>query len=238
MRSLPLQVAHFTVFKYNDLNTRTGGTESMNWAAIDELAAKLMINRKAHRERERGFVYYHGKRVGNSAMELRRLLFPDHPELDDALRLAGMFHDVGKGLSPHGRYGSVIFTEALHDIVDDKDLIAFCSDMILHHGDRQTDPSPFNISTQLLQDADMLDHSGSYGVWMCAQFYSVFDGCMTDGVKFNAETSEKYYADNVDLLNFDLSKSIFRDKIDAENAFFARAAYEAEGLFPGISNIQ
>ncbi|MDO4741301.1 MAG: hypothetical protein Q4A66_11575, partial [Eubacteriales bacterium] len=75
------------------------------------------------------------------------------------------------------------------------------------------------------------------GVWINAQYYSYFDGCMSDGVRFHAETAEKYYEDNVGLLNFELSKKIFRDKIDAEKAFFRRAAYEAEGLFPGISSL-
>jgi len=206
-----------------------------NWTAIDELAATLMKNRKAHKERERGFVYYHGKRVANSAVELRKLVFPDDASHDDALRLAGMFHDVGKGLSPHAQYGSVIFPEAVKELVDNKELIHQCADMIAHHGMRQIGESPYDVWTQLLQDADLLDHSGCYGVWMCAQFYSYFDGCMTDGVKFHAATAEKYYQDNVDLLNFDISKKIFRDKVDAEKVFFARAAFEAEGLFPGYS---
>jgi len=209
----------------------------MNWAAIDEQAAKLMKTRKAHKERERGFVYYHGKRVANSAMELRRLIFPDHPEWDELLRLAGMFHDVGKGLSPHAKFGAVIFPEAIEGLVEDADLIRHAAEMISHHGDRQADASPYDIQTQLLQDADLLDHSGCYGVWMCAQFYSYFDGCMTDGVEFHKQTAEKYYEDNVDLLNFELSRKIFRDKVDAEKAFFERAAYEAEGLFPGISKL-
>lgn len=207
--------------------------DGMDWAAIDERAAKLMKTRKAHRERERGFVYYHGKRVANSALELRRLILPEDPSGDTALRLAGMFHDVGKGLSPHAQYGAVILPEAVKDLVDDEELIRQAAQMIAHHGDRQIGESPYDIWTQLLQDADLLDHSGSYGVWMNAQFYSYFDGCMTDGAKYHAETSEQYFSDNVDLLNFDISKKIFRDKVDAEQAFFKRAALEAEGLFPG-----
>lgn len=211
---------------------------NMKWVELDEVAAKLMKTRKAHKERERGFVYYHGKRVANSALELRKLLFPDDASGDDALRLAGMFHDVGKGLSPHAQYGSVIFPEAVKGLVEDDALIRQAAQMIAHHGDRQIGPSPYDKWTQLLQDADLLDHSGCYGVWMCAQFYSYFDGCMADGVQFHAETSEKYYEDNVGLLNFELSKKIFRDKVDAEQTFFKRAAYEAEGLFPGLNELK
>ena len=107
--------------------------DGMNWNEIDALAAKLMKNRKEHRERERGFIYYHGKRVGNSAVELRKLIIPDDASHDDALRLSGMFHDVGKGLSPHAQYGSVIFPEAIKDFVSDEALIHQCADMIAHH---------------------------------------------------------------------------------------------------------
>lgn len=207
----------------------------MDWIAIDELAAKLMKNRKAHKERERGFVYYHGKRVGSSAIELRKLVLPQDGSGDDMLRLAGMFHDVGKGLSPHARFGAPIFIEAMKGYVDDEALVLKCAEIISHHGDRQPEESPYDIWTQLIQDADLLDHSGSYGVWMNAQFYSYFEGCMSDGAKYHSETSEQYYQDNVGLLNFEISRKIFRDKINAEQAFFKRAAIEAEGLFVGIS---
>lgn len=210
----------------------------MDWLELDALAAKLMKNRKVHRERERGFVYYHGKRVANSALELRKLILPDDPSGDDALRLAGMFHDVGKGMSPHERYGAVVFVEAMKGIIPNEDFVRRCADMIAVHPYRQEGRSPYDIWTQLLQDADCLDHSGCYGVWMNAQYYSVFEGCMTDGAKQHLETSEKYYEDNVNLLNFDISKKIFRNKIDSEQAFFRRAALEAEGLFPGFPSIK
>lgn len=207
----------------------------MDWAQLDGVAVKLMKNRKEHRERERGFIYYHGRRVARSALELRRLVLPDDDSGDDALRLAGIFHDVGKGLSPHAAYGAAILPTAVQGLVP-AELAQRAAEMIAHHCMRQVEPSPFDLWTQLLQDADLLDHSGCYGVWMNAQFYSVFDGCMTDGVQFHAQTSEKYYEDNVDLLNFAISKKIFRDKVNFEQEFFRRAALEAEGLFLGVSD--
>ncbi len=200
----------------------------MDWMAIDEQAAKLMKNRKAHRERERGFVYYHGKRVANLAIELRKVILPDDDSGDDVLRLAGMFHDLGKGLSPHALYGSVLLPTAVEGLVPE-DIAKRASEMIALHGARQIEPSPYDVWTQLLQDADLLDHSGCYGVWMCAQYYSFYDGCLSDGVEFHQQTGEKYYEDNVNLLNFEISKKNLRERIDFEHAFFRQAAIEAAG---------
>lgn len=195
----------------------------MNWDTLDALAAKLMKNRAPHRERERGFVYYHGKRVGNSAIELRKLVLPDDPSGDDAVRLAGMFHDVGKGISPHERFGAAIFREAVKDILE-PEFVERVAAMIAVHPDRRPEQVDYDAWTRLLQDADMLDHSGCYGIWMGAQFYSVNEGDMEDSVRYHEENNEKYYSENVSKLNFDISREIFRDKIDAENAFFKRAA--------------
>lgn len=202
----------------------------MNWVELDELAAKLMKRRKEHKERERGFIYYHGKRVANSAIELRKVVLPGDESSDDALRIAGMFHDIGKGMTPHAKYGAALLPAALDGMVP-QDIIQRAAEMISHHGMRQAEQSPYDIWTQILQDADLLDHSGCYGVWMTAQYYSYYDGCMSDGVDFTLNTSEKYYEDNVSLLNFDISREIFRDKIRFEQEFFTRAAIEANGHF-------
>ena len=70
----------------------------MDFEQLDELARKLMKKRKSHVEREIGSIYYHGRRVSRLVLELRRLIVPDDDSMDDVLRLAGLFHDVGKGI--------------------------------------------------------------------------------------------------------------------------------------------
>lgn len=202
----------------------------MDWKPIEATAHKLMSNRREHRERERGFIYWHGQRVANGAVELRKMLFPDDASMDDALRLAGMFHDVGKGISPHNRYGAVVFRQAVSGLAPEA-LIDKAAGMIAAHSIRQPGPSPFNIETQLLQDADMLDHSGSYGIWMTAQYYCYYPGNILDGVKFNRDTSDNYLSDNLPLCNFDLTRDILRDRIEWEKEFFKRAAIEGSGRY-------
>lgn len=204
----------------------------MDFEKLDLLAQKLMLRRREHRERERGFIYYHGKRVGNGAIELRKLLFPEDTSMDDALLLAGMFHDVGKGMTPHAKYGAAIFREAVQDIVE-PDMIDRCAAMIAHHPDRVHDGnSPFDTATQLLQDSDLLDHQGCYSLWMCAQYYGYYDGGMEAGVAaHNEEFYKTYCEDNLPTLNFSLSKQIFLEKLAAEQAFFKRASIESKGSY-------
>lgn len=201
----------------------------MDWKPIEEAAQKLMINRREHRERERGFIYYHGQRVGKCAVELRKKLFPDEKQMDDVLRLAGMFHDIGKGISPHNQFGAVIFRQAVSGLAPEP-MIDKCAGIIAAHCKRQAGPSPFNCETQLVQDADLLDHSGSYGVWLDAQYYCYYPGNILDAAKHHFNSIGKYLEDNIPLCNFELTKRILKDRIQWENTFFERAELEGNGL--------
>ena len=49
----------------------------MNFDELDKLAFKYMGKKKSHKEREIGAAYYHGKRVANGVIELRKKLFDD-----------------------------------------------------------------------------------------------------------------------------------------------------------------
>lgn len=204
----------------------------MDWDAIQKKAEVLMRTRKEHRERERGFIYYHGQRVANGAIALRKLVVPEDDSMDDLLRIAGWFHDIGKGLPPHAHYGASLLPAVLDGLVP-SDMLAQAADMILHHPSRQAGESPYDLPTQILQDADLIDHYGCYGIWMAAQYASYFDSCLATEVVNHDNDAEDGFCKNVEELNFSISKKILRDRIDFENRFFERARLEAQGLYPG-----
>ena len=78
----------------------------MNLERIAALAKKYLM-RRAHLERETGFIYAHGQRVASGVIELRRRVTDDASH-DDLLRCAAIFHDVGKGIGEHGQTGAVM----------------------------------------------------------------------------------------------------------------------------------
>ncbi|TCZ79287.1 hypothetical protein E0485_05310 [Paenibacillus albiflavus] len=82
----------------------------MNIQTINEIALKTMSKRKSHLRRERGFIYYHGERVGKIALKLRENLFPDQASMDDIIYVGSLFHDVTKGIEPHNITGAHLTT--------------------------------------------------------------------------------------------------------------------------------
>lgn len=124
----------------------------IDYEKLDALAQKLMMNRKAHLNRERGFIYYHGKRTAIAVIALRKMATEDDRH-DDALRIAAMFHDVGKGIEPHNRTGAAIVKELLAEELPPA-LLDEVARLIRAHVERPTE----GIWEGLLQDADLMDH--------------------------------------------------------------------------------
>ena len=112
----------------------------MDFEKLDEVARHLMKRRKAHPERETGSVYDHGKRVARLIITLRKAVIPDDDSMDDILRLAGMFHDIGKGIEPHAAYGAPIMMQAVKGLVSEREAQE-AARLIEAHCDRRPDGS-------------------------------------------------------------------------------------------------
>ena len=72
----------------------------MDINVLKDVAYKLMANRKAHLEREKGFIYYHGQRVANISLKLREHILKDD---DYVSRIETIIRDLAAGevyLSP------------------------------------------------------------------------------------------------------------------------------------------
>jgi HD superfamily phosphodiesterase len=102
------------------------GGRLMEIEKVHEKARNLMIKNRIRVSRESGYSYYHGIRVANLAITLRKHLFPEKCEFDDIIKAAGYFHDIAKGIEPHDKYGAVLTREALSDMCSKEELDLIC----------------------------------------------------------------------------------------------------------------
>ena len=205
----------------------------MNFEQLDLCAQKLMKKRKAHPEREIGSVYFHGARVGQLVLSLRREVAPRDGSMDDVLRLAGMFHDVGKGVEPHERYGAAIFREAMRGFPDvTPEEAEAAARLIEAHCDRRPQDPDHDLWERLIQDADLLDHIGTYKVWMDFNYAAWREEDIgTVCERMESDMIPRYIVRYRTLLNFPQSVAHYDKKCEFLRDFAARLSAEARGRF-------
>ena len=203
----------------------------MDFTRLDAIAFRLMGKRKSHLEREVGAAYFHGKRTGKSAVALRKKLFPEDGSMDDILLCAGMFHDMCKGLEPHSDNAAFLCRKVLAEELTEEELDAVCR--LIHQHDKRHPGTEINtVWERILQDADVLDHYGSQGLWMSTTYYAY---C---GQREMAALGEFYFKEwdpqcamDRAKLNFNLSIQLFDEKIAFESSVIRRMLREAEGEY-------
>lgn len=200
----------------------------MDFEQLDQLARKLMKKRKSHVERELGSVYYHGRRVSRLVCELRARVVPEDASMDEVLRLAGLFHDLGKGVEPHARYGAVLFREAMRDCDVPPDAVESAARLIAAHCDRRPNEPVHDVWARLLQDADLLDHIGTYTIWMDFNWCAYREEGVDEARK-RLSSIEEYISSNRALINFPQSLEVYDDKSDFLRQFVARLDWESRG---------
>jgi uncharacterized protein len=189
-------------------------------------AREIMLEAKSHDRREPGWAYRHGLRTANLALWLRNRIFPERTEYDDILYVAGLFHDCAKDDErDHGEAGAERAAEYLRGIVaaDDMPIVTHA---IFNHNKRGTESTDLE---KILQDADIIDHFGTIEVWLNVS-YSVLGG---EGPERSLEFYNTDWAAMVvelrGLLNFELSKTIYNDRIAYNEEFIRRLKIESTG---------
>ena len=200
----------------------------MNFEKLNEIAVKLMKRRKAHREREAGSIYDHGQRVAKLVIMLRKEVAPEDGSMDDILRLAGMFHDIGKGIEPHAAFGAPIMKQAVKGIVTDEEADA-AARLIEAHCDRRPEEPVHDLWERLIQDADLLDHIGTYNIWMDIQYCAYKEMGVQEEAEFLRDKVGEYARFHRTQLNFDVSRRIYDDRIGFYLEFTRRFLTESQG---------
>ena len=199
----------------------------MDYEALDHLAARLMAKRKPHAQRERGSIYFHGQRVSRGVIQLRKLVTSDNSH-DPYLRVAGLFHDVGKGMDPHAHIGAILMKDLLRPYMapDEVDEVVRLIDV---HDDRKPDSDKHDLPVRLLQDADLLDHFGTQEIWMCFSYYATHERGVSEALDFYRNDYKKSVNRQRKLLNFEESRRIFEEKYRFQRDFIKRLKVESEG---------
>jgi uncharacterized protein len=177
---------------------------------------------------EKSGKYYHGERVAELVLKLKRYIMPDDGGHDDILKVAAWFHDVTNGRENHALTGAER-TKILLAEHCSEDEIKKIYEIIYKHDDRTSDRNEFSVYAKIQQDADWLDHFGTYDIWQ-AFIMSVKDGNniieqIEDMKKWQIEIETKYES----LLNFDISKKVYKEKAKFRRNFLERFEVEAMG---------
>jgi uncharacterized protein len=194
---------------------------------VSEIAHKLMVNRKAHLAREKGFIYYHGVRVSKLALKLREVIIPEDYSHDDILVVASLLHDVAKGIEPHGKFGAVLVKDILREHCTEYEINEIAD--IVHYHQQRIRENNYSDYIKIVQDADILDHFGAIEIWMNFQHYAYTDEPMHNSVEFYSSEFDSIVHKSRELLNYDVSRKIFDDKISFVNSFVDRFKKESEG---------
>ena len=200
----------------------------MDFEVLDALAAQWMKDRRSHLRREPGFVYDHGRRVAKGVITLRKQVTRDESH-DDLLRVAAMFHDVGKGIEPHNVSGATLAREGLAELLS-PDECAEVARLIRVHCQRD---GSHDLWAHLLQDADLLDHFGTVEIWMAIQHQAYEGGSMADLSRYYQEDTgySRHAGRWREELNFECSRRIYDEKHAFVLAFGRRLAVEASGEY-------
>lgn len=209
----------------------------MDIEKVHEKAKNLMIKNRIRISRESGYSYYHGTRVANLAVTLRKHLFPDITGYDDIIKAAGYFHDAGKGMNPHNVYGALIAREALKDMCTEEELDLIC-EIIVNHCNKGA-PNDDHFTSKLIQDADGIDWIGANGVWIDLYHQVTSDIPSQEYVLSRKDMIEVQDGEDA-VFNYEISKQIFIDRIRYRNEFVRRLASEAVGEVykPGLFGLE
>jgi len=200
----------------------------MDMKLIKETAFEIMGNKSSHEFKEKGNKFYHGERVAALAMKLRKLVLPDDDSHDEIMTVAAWFHDIMNGNDDHERKGAIKTRGVLSPYCTNEELNEICG-MISVHDDRHSGRDTFSAYIKLHQDADHLDHFGTFDVWM-SFIYAVPHHQTINDVK--TWLLEKRPAENGKYrneLNFEVSRRIFDEKMEFLKYFSNRFGVEMSG---------
>ena len=200
----------------------------MDLVKIKELAFEYLGNRSSHSWKETGNKYYHGERVAKLVIALRQHILPDDDSHDEILTAAAWFHDIMNGVENHSEEGAKKAEEILKDYCSEYELEEICK-IISVHDDRYSDRSLFSDYIKLHQDADHLDHFGTYDVWMEFLYAAHHNTSITEVIDWFQTTRRKQDEQYLKELNFEISKRIYDEKSEFVKYFGERLSIEGSG---------
>lgn len=171
----------------------------------------------------------HCQRTALLACSLRRAV-GEAPALDDLVYTAALFHDVCHDRATHqahGPMGAQRARELLSDLIEPALLERVCAIIAIHDDKREGDP--YDTATHLVQDADLIDHSGTLEVYACFS-YNALHGCgFAQSIRFMQEETIPRWGQNERLLHFDAARAEWLRRLRFLQGFTDLAARQIAG---------
>lgn len=200
----------------------------MNLLKIKSIAYDCLRERNSHPWKEKGNKFYHGERVANLISQLRKEILPKDESHDEILTVSAWFHDLMNGVDNHSVLGADKTCELLSDLCTPYELDEIYN-IISVHDDRNPASNMYSDYIKLHQDADHLDHFGTFDVWAEFLYAAAHGQTINDTIDWfqNVRPIEdiKYRSE----INFELSKKIFDEKSSFVKMFGNRLAIEGTG---------
>ena len=200
----------------------------MDMQAIKKIAFEAMGNKSSHEFKEKGNKFYHGERVAVLALKLRKIILPDDNSHDEIITVAAWFHDIMNGGDNHPQEGAMKARELISSYCSDEEMDEIC-DIISVHDDRTAGHEAFSVYTKLHQDADQLDHFGTFDVWMRFIYAVPHNQTINDVRDWFINEGQKNSGRYRSELNFEISRRIFDEKMEFVEYFASRFDVEISG---------
>ncbi len=198
----------------------------MDLEQINELARRLMIDRKGRPERERGYIYYHGVRTANICMKLLDRIDQTSAIDRNILYAGALLHDVAKGIEPHAETGAAIVMQSLQGKLPPK-AIETVSGLVTMHNKRGKSSQ---VDQMLIQDADLLDHIGTQNIWLSFLYGAAHDEPGEKVLAYRKSDKNRRFIEWCrKILNFEISRDVLERKISFEQMFYDRFERELNG---------
>ena len=208
---------------------------------LDELRTiceTQLAQKSSHTWKEPGNKFGHGIRTAKLAERLRMEICPNDTSVNpDILTVAAWFHDLCNGQEDHENAGADALPALIGHLVTEEELTAVC-DLIRLHDHRMKDVAidarlaAYLPALLLLQDADFLDHLGTYSVWATfAEFTYQHKTPLDYAKQFTDGSYDRFAARWRREINYPRSLEIFEEKINFEVEFGKRMLRELDGAF-------
>lgn len=193
----------------------------MDLKVISEIAAKEMKTKASHPFKEPGNKFYHGQRTAEIVKQLCNIIgYKENPEI---LTVAAWFHDICNGEEDHEKKGADKTVLLLQNLCSESEL-SDIHRIIRMHDDR----TKIDLKTDEMihQDADLLDHFGSFEVWNYFQYALKEKMSMTEAAYLLLDDSKFSASDHI---HFEISKRIYKEKRAFVKSFAWRMLKESKG---------
>ena len=193
---------------------------------IEQIAVKLLKKMDVQEGREKGYIYYHGRRTADLAVKIYSDVKMDDDEGNSTLLyIAGLFHDVGKGKAHHALAGSKMLPKLIGSELS-KEHLEEVQRLVREHNLREN-PNTCMVDSKALQDADTLDHFGVQGIWLSIYYTARERNSQVDMLEyFSSSEHQEYAKSKFEGLNFALSRKIFKERLAYQSEFLRRVAQE------------